>query len=79
MPPATSEWELPDWNDKPVAASAHSDEVWEEKADAVTIADDIPDLGSYEPVETIAPLHADAPGIDDIVSQDKPKDPSHNW
>jgi hypothetical protein len=67
VPPATSEWELPEWND-PVPASAQSEPVWSEPVGNVAATEDIPDLTDYEPVETVRPLHDTA--------EDKHKDKS---
>jgi hypothetical protein len=55
-PAASAEWELPEWND-PVPATAHSEPVWTEAAEAAPVADEIPDLTHYEPVETVKPLN----------------------
>jgi hypothetical protein len=73
MPAASSEWELPEWNG-PVSAAAHSESVWTEAADDVAITDEIPDLSDYEPVETVAPPHADSSG-----NVQKAAEPSHSW
>jgi hypothetical protein len=57
-PAASAEWELPEWND-PVPATAHSEPVWTEAAQAAPVVDEIPDLTQYEPVETVTPLNDD--------------------
>ncbi|WP_275784855.1 hypothetical protein [Pararhizobium gei] len=72
MPPATSEWELPEWND-PVPVSAHSEPVLTVVADEVTVAEEIPDLSSYEPVETVTVLDAEG------EAPASAGDPSHSW
>ena len=61
VPAASTEWELPEWND-PVPATAHSEPVWTEAAEAAPVVDEIPDLTHYEPVETVTPLGDDAGG-----------------
>lgn len=71
--PSASEWELPEWND-PVSAAAHSESVWTETAHDVAITDEIPDLSDYEPVETVAPPHADTGG-----NAQEAAEPSHSW
>jgi hypothetical protein len=71
--PSASEWELPEWND-PVSAAAHSESVWTEAADHVAITDEIPDLSDYQPVETVAPPHADLSGNAQGAAE-----PSHSW
>ncbi len=71
-PPASSEWELPEWSD-PVPAAAHNETVWTEAADTAVV-DEIPDLSNYEPVETVTPLRADAGGKDQAAAE-----PSHSW
>ena len=58
-PSASTEWELPEWND-PVPATAHSEPVWTEAAEQAPVADEIPDLTQYEPVETVTPLNDDS-------------------
>lgn len=58
-PSASNEWELPEWND-PVPATAHSEPVWTEAAEQAPVADEIPDLTQYEPVETVTPLNDEA-------------------
>lgn len=63
VPVPSAEWELPEWND-PVPATAHSEPVWTEAAEAAPVADEIPDLTQYEPVETVKPLDEDA-GVKD--------------
>ncbi len=63
VPAPSAEWELPEWND-PVPATAHSEPIWTEAADTAPVADEIPDLTQYEPVETVKPLDEDA-GVKD--------------
>lgn len=67
-PSRDTQWELPEWNTEPVKATGHSEEVWQEPVDKVTVSEDVPDLTDYEPVETVTPLHAD-----------ERREPSHNW
>ena len=79
MPAASTEWELPEWND-PVPATAHSEPVWTEAAEVAPAADEIPDLTTYEPVETVTLLNEEigakeqAPGEPDAWAWDD-KDP----
>ncbi|MCV9998544.1 hypothetical protein OE766_09815 [Pararhizobium sp. YC-54] len=70
-PAASTEWELPEWND-PVPATAHSEPVWTEAAEAAPVVDEIPDLTQYEPVETVTPLSADAGGKDQAPDEAAP-------
>ncbi len=73
MPSASSEWELPEWND-PLPVAAHSETVRNEPVDSAVIVDEIPDLSNYEPVETVTPLTLDTDG-----KEHAPGEPSHSW
>jgi len=73
MPAASSEWELPEWND-PVPAVAHSESVWTEAAGEVAITEEIPDLSDYEPVETVVPPRTESGGKEQEAAE-----PSHSW
>jgi hypothetical protein len=70
-PAVSAEWELPEWND-PVPATAHSEPVWTEAAEAAPVVDEIPDLTQYEPVETVMPLGGDAGGKDQAPGEAAP-------
>jgi len=67
VPPASSEWELPEWSD-PVPAAAHGGPVWTEAAD------EIPDLTNVEPAETATPLRDVTEGKDQAAAE-----PSKSW
>lgn len=73
MPAASSEWELPEWND-PVPAVAHSESVWTEAAGEVAITEEIPDLSDYEPAETVVQPRAESGGKCQEAAE-----PSHSW
>ncbi len=70
-PAASAEWELPEWND-PVPATAHSEPVWTEAAQAAPVVDEIPDLTQYEPVETVTPLSNDTGAKDQAPGEPAP-------
>lgn len=72
-PAPPSEWELPEWNDT-IPVAAHSEPVQAEPADTAAIADEIPDLTQYEPVETVVPMGAETDG-----KERHPDEPSHSW
>ncbi|MBB5535258.1 hypothetical protein [Rhizobium giardinii] len=73
MPSASSEWELPEWND-PVPVVAHSQSVWTEAAGESAITDEIPDLTDYERAEPAASPHAASSGKEQETAE-----PSHSW